>query len=87
MKASINQSVPVLMFSGMGDFKREVKSVFYWDGVTPVEKPATTDLVAWLIIRSNHEKSNAIVTSEGKMYLSFDTPGYCDGESVIVRML
>ena len=79
--------VTVLMHSGIRPFKRDILSVFYWDGVRPITEDATPDLVAKLLIQSNHEKSNAIVTAKGKLYLSFDTPGYCDGENTVIKMV
>lgn len=75
------------MYSGIKNFEREVVSVSYWEGVKLVSKPANPDLISKLLIQSNHERSNAIVTAEGKMYLSFDVPGYSDGDSTVIKMI
>jgi hypothetical protein len=66
---------------------RNIETVGYWEGNHRVEKSADKDLVAKLLIQSNHEKSNAVVTDYGHLYLTFDVPGYCDGELTVKRML
>lgn len=66
---------------------RTVKTIALWEGNTLMRRAATEQLADYAIEMSKIKKANCIVTDGGEMYVSCDTPGYCDGDRTAMHVI
>lgn len=64
--------------TGLGRLNKEVTSINDIFNLLP-QKPSVTEL--------NNSGLQFIITATGKVYISSDTPGYCDGENRVHKFI